>query len=371
MTDKTGQRLMSLDALRGFDMFWILYPTYPIFHALLVALGMKGCWLDLQMDHLPWIGFTFYDTIYPLFLFMAGVSWPYSYAGSRKRGLSTMRISLRIVKRVILLVALGACIFGSLQFNPKTFTLTSVLGRIGIAWAVAAFVYMSCGWRGRLVAMFAVLAVYGAVPFFVAAPGAPAGVLPYAEPAACLYAWMDGNLFPQPLVKAGASGVFCMIATALMGMFAGDLMRRDCPSACKLKTLLAWTAGSLALGLLVAFGLGRFSIPVIKLIWSPSYALVAGAYSFAMLALFHWIVDVRGWRGWTLPFRVIGMNAMFAYLGSRTIFPYNGQKEFLFGGVARLMPTPEWGEFAAQFGYMAVYWGLLYLMYRKQIFVKV
>ena len=101
-------RLMSIDALRGFDMFWIFYPTYPVFHALLVAMGLKGCWLDLQMDHLPWIGFTFYDTIYPLFLFLAGVSFPFSYASSRAKGRTTGSIVWKIVRRAIVLVLLGS-----------------------------------------------------------------------------------------------------------------------------------------------------------------------------------------------------------------------------------------------------------------------
>ena len=110
---------------------------------------------------------------------------------------------------------------------------------------------------------------------------------------------------------------------------------------------------------------------MIKTIWSSSYALVSGGYSFAMLALFYWIVDVRGWRRWCFPLRVIGMNAIFAYMASRSIFPWRAEMDVLFGGVMRLMPTPEWSRFAGELGYMIVYCLLLYFLYRKQIFFKI
>ena len=136
---ETSQRLMSLDALKGFDMFWILLPTYPVLHQLLVALGLDGCWLDSQMKHLPWNGFTFYDTIYPLFLFMSGVSFSFSCASARRRGVTNARVALGLLRRTVVLLLVGSTIHGSLQFNPRTFTLCSVIGRIGI----------SCGQIGK------------------------------------------------------------------------------------------------------------------------------------------------------------------------------------------------------------------------------
>jgi predicted acyltransferase len=97
--------------------------------------------------------------------------------------------------------------------------------------------------------------------------------------------------------------------------------------------------------------------------------LVSGAYSFLMLAVFYWIIDVRGKAAWSFPFRVIGMNAVFAYLASRTVFPWKMEMNFLFGGVMSFFP-PEWGAFVGELLYVAVYWLLLLLMYRKGIFLK-
>ena len=165
-----------------------------------------------------------------------------------------------------------------------------------------------------------------------------------------------------------------MVSTALMGMFAGELLRHETQGVGgvrKAAWLAAAGAACVAAGLVLAFCFGRWSVPLIKTIWSSSYALVSGGYSFAMLALFYWIVDVRGWRRWCFPLRVIGMNAIFAYMASRSIFPWRAEMDVLFGGVMRLMPTPEWGRFAGELGYMVVYWLLLYFLYRKQIFFKV
>ena len=372
MSVEKSVRLMSLDTLKGFDMFWILLPTYPIFHALLVAMGFGGCWLDRQMDHLPWNGFTFYDTIYPLFLFMSGVSFSYSAASSRRKGVSGARIVLGLARRAVVLLLLGSTIFGSLKFDPGTFTLFSVLGRIGISCGVAGCICVCLPRFGhRLAALAAILAVYAALPFFVHCPGAPAGVQPYASKAVCLYSWMDGNVFPRPLFREGFAGVFSMVATAISGVLAGDWLRRETLSGRRRAAGLAASAGvALAAGLVLAYGLGRYSVPINKPIWSSSYALVTAAYSLGMLALFYWIVDVKCWRRWTLPFRVVGMNVLFAYLASRTVFPFEWEKDFLFGGVMRLLPTPEWGEFVGQLGYFAVYWLVLYALYRRNWFFK-
>ena len=366
-------RLASLDALRGFDMFWILMPTYPVFHSLLVALGLGGCWLDLQMEHPEWIGFTFYDTIYPLFLFMAGVSFPYSFAKSRALGLGYGRIMLKILKRAVVLWLLGTTIFGSLQFEFDRHILSSVLGRIGIAWGMAAIVYVWLGKRARLFVCAAILVIYGAIPFWVPCPEAVGEGSPYSAADLCIYAWLDRHFFPKPQILEGATGLLCMVSTALMGMFAGDWLKApDMTVSRKRKFvgLIAAGVGCGVVGLVIAGGLGRWSVPVIKTVWTSSFALVSSAYSLLMLALFYWLIDIRGWRSWSFPFRVIGVNSVAAYLLSRTIFPWPGQMRFLFGGVMRLCPTPEWGEFVGESLFVAVYWLLLYLMYRKGIFLR-
>ena len=356
-------------------MFWILYPSYPVVRTLLEAMGLSGCWLHRQLDHLPWNGFTFYDTIYPLFLFMAGVSFPFSFDNARAKGMGYGRISWKIVRRAIVLLLLGSTIFGSLQLDFPNLKLCSVLGRIGLSCGVASFIWMLVrGPWARLAVCAAILLTYWLLPFFTGCPGVPDGTLPYAAKDACVYVWLDKNFFPRPLFGAGFTGVFPMIATALFGMFAGDWLKRPETSLTggnKTLGLLAASVACLCLGVLIATAFGDWSCPVNKPIWSSSYVLVSAGYSFMMLALFYWIIDVRGKVAWSFPFRVIGMNAVFAYLASRTIiFPWHRTLEFLFGGVMAHCPTPEWGAFVGEALYIAAYWSLMYLMYRKNIFIK-
>lgn len=159
---KTGAvRLASLDALRGFDMFWILYPTYPIVRTFLKAAGLTDCWLYGQLCHYPWNGFTFYDTIYPLFLFMAGVSFPFSFDSSRAKGMGYGRISWKIIRRAIILILLGSTIFGSLRLDFEKLTLCSVLGRIGLSCGAASFIWMFVrGNRARSAVCASILLIY-------------------------------------------------------------------------------------------------------------------------------------------------------------------------------------------------------------------
>lgn len=366
------QRLASLDALRGFDMVWILYPTYPIFHALLVAMGMKGCWLDVQMTHPDWVGFTFYDTIFPLFLFIAGVSWPFSHAAQKARGVSVVGMSLKIVRRALTLLVLGWIVGGILQFDLGKVYTWNALGVIGVAWAVAAFVYLAAPLRVRVVVWIAWLIGYWALLRFVPAPGSPEGVNPILSRATCLCGWVDANFLTFRHCPECGFATLGSVATAMLGMFVGDFLRLEAKGLTK-GGKAAWMAvGALVLlgaGLAVAFCFGTYSMPVIKSAWTSSFVLVAGAYSLAMLALFYWLIDVRGYVRWSFPLKVIGMNAVFAYCASRTVFPWKVEMNFLFGGVMSLFPA-DWGAFVGQLGYVVVYWLLLFLMYRKNLFLR-
>ena len=363
-------RLMSLDALRGFDMLWILYPTYPLLHTLLVALGLKGCGLDLQMTHPAWIGFTFYDTIFPLFLFIAGVSWPFSLAAQRARGVPTWKTCLKIVKRAVVLLVLGWIVGGILQFRLDCVYTWNALGVIGVSWAFAAFICLMCGLRGRVIAFGAILLGWWALLRFVAAPGSPEGVNPILSAETCLCGWVDSNFLTFRRQPEAGFAVIGATATALLGTFAGDFLRSArFGAAQKAKGLALAAAAALLLGLAVAFGFGPYSMPVIKTAWTSSFVLVAGAYSLGMLALFYWIIDVKGFTRWSFPLKVVGMNAVFAYCASRTVFPWKVEMNFLFGGLMSLFPA-GWDAFVGETCYVVVYWLLLLMMYRKGIFLK-
>ena len=376
-------RLESLDILRGFDMFFIFLPDPApcILVTLLVALGLGGTPLAAQFDHCAWNGLRFYDLIFPLFLFISGVTWPFSLAGQRARGASTAAISWKIVRRAVLLFLLGAMVqtkidgvqeYGILAFEWDHFRVWSVIGRIGLAWGVAAFLSLFFGRKARIGIAAAILIVMWFVIRFAVAPGAPAGIDPMVEPQ-----WMWANWFGKTYLTTrhvggeGAVSTVTMVATAMLGVFAGEILRGlKATPVHKTLQLLAYGAGLVATGLLVAHAFGSWSMPVNKPIWSSSFALVAGGISAALLALFYWIVDVKGWRRWGFFFKVIGMNAITIYVLVRTVLPYEFEKAYFFGGVSKFL-SPEVAELVSQVGLIALGWLLLHFLYRRGIFLKV
>jgi len=376
------KRLESLDILRGFDMFFIFLPDPApcIVLAFLAMLGLGQTSFAAQFDHVAGAGLHFYDCIFPLFLFISGVTWPFSLASQRKKGVSRAAISLKILKRMLLLFALGAMtwtvIDGTLERNVLSFDwahfrVWSVIGRIGIAWGVAAFLSLWFGRKTRFVLCGLLLVAMWMVLRFATAPGAPAGIDPLANPQYMLSRWIDVNYLTTAHRGEGGFFTITMVATAMFGNFAGEILHDAAATAGrKLARLSVFAAVLLALGLLVAFGCGPLSVPIHKGWWSASFALVAGGISVALLALFFWIVDMKGWKRWGFFFKVIGMNAITLYVLVRTVLNYGFLKAYFFGGIAPLLP-PAVAEFVSQAGLIALIWLLLYFLYRKNIFLRV
>ena len=374
-----GKRLESIDALRGFDMLFIMGFSAVVVQ-LCVAMGWGGdCWLARQMRHPPWMGLTQHDTIFPLFIFIAGLSFPFSMAKQLERGRTKAQIAWRSLRRLVALVLLGMVF--ERYFKGEPFRFGSVLGRIGITWACASWLYIAFGARVRIVVAAAVLLGYWALSLFVPAPGFTAADV--FTPQGNIACWVDRTLLlplgrigpgtPElPFENQGLLGTLSAVVTAMLGMFTGEFVRRTQGSMSgerQTALLFAGAAGLTALGCFVAFGCGRWSFPISKPLWSPSFMLIVGGYSVAMFALFHWLIDVKGWWRRTLFFRVIGMNAITIYL-AQPLFSLPKTSELLFGRLAGLFPPP-WTGLVASIAYVATCWGLLYFLHRRQIYLKV
>src|SRR3954453_8989360 len=172
------QRLYSLDALRGFDMFWIM-GAEEIFHALAKATG-SPVWgaVSNQLTHPDWNGFHLYDLIFPLFLFLAGVATPFSVGRELEKGKSKRELLLRVIKRGLILVLLGIVVNNGLQIKPIHDTrFASVLGRIGIAYMLANIIYLYSRRRTQIIWFASLLVGYWLLLKFNAAPGFAAGDL--------------------------------------------------------------------------------------------------------------------------------------------------------------------------------------------------
>ena len=369
-----GGRLQSLDALRGFDMLMIMgFGTVAV-----CALKACGCGADSalvqQFSHVDWHGLRFEDTIFALFLFIAGVSFPFSFAKRCASGSGRGRMVVTILRRAFLLFLLGLVYNGLCDLNFKNLVWGSVLGRIGVAWALAALVYVFCGLKARVAVATGILLGYWTLTFAVQAPDFPdASVLTPQGNFAC---YVDRLLMPGKLTVAGLYtnqgllGTVSAVVTAMLGMFAGDLLRVPTLGGTRKAGLLALGAVALtALGLVVAFGCGAWSFPINKKLWSPSFVLVVGGYSAAMLALFYWLVDVRGWTRWTFFFRVIGLNSITIYLAKRFI-PFGQIAKGFLGGLAGLLPK-AWGDLLLATGALALAWLFLWFLHRHKTYLKV
>ena len=229
------QRLYSLDALRGFDMFWIM-GAEEVFHGLATATGLPF-WeaLSTQFTHPSWDGFHIYDLIFPLFLFLAGVSTPYSVGRELEKGKSRQQLLLRVVKRGLVLVLLGIIYNNGLQLRPiSDIRFSSVLGRIGIAYMLANIIYFYAK-EWAQVAWFAGLLIgYWLILKFTSAPGFAPGDLTREGNFA---SYVDRSILPGKLSlgihdTVGFFNNIPAISTALAGIIVGRFFKKSFINSC-------------------------------------------------------------------------------------------------------------------------------------------
>lgn len=354
------QRLLSIDALRGFDMLFIMgFAELIIALCGLLPYEWTGA-LASQMTHPEWNGFSHHDTIFPLFLFLAGASFPFSLSSQRRKGLANKAIYKKIAMRALTLFCLGLIYNGFMRFDFEGFRIPSVLGRIGIAWAVAAVIYMHTSAKWRAVSCVGILAGYSlllcAMPLTV-----DGNIVGYVDSII-----MPGHLYLENFDPEGLLSTIPAVVTALLGMFAGDIVRSErFNGVLKTRQLLGMGVGLLALGFVIDSDL----MPTNKSLWTAPFVCFAGAYSFIMLSIFYYVIDVKGFQRWTFFFKVIGVNSILIYM-TQAVVSVGYTNNFLFGGFYSLF-----GEGTAQalyfVGHIALCWGLLYFCYKKNIFLKV
>ena len=363
-------RLASLDAVRGFDMLFIMGGE-----GLVVALAALFGFPDFgkSFDHVPWDGLQFMDTIFPTFLFLAGVTFPFSAAKSRERGATDRQIALKALRRCALLVLLGLVHDGPLlHFDFAHMRVWSVLGRIGIAWFAAALLYLRFGTKARAWISAAILAVIVVFTRLVVAPDAPPGASPFS-PEGNFGCWLDrtltaGHTFKPLFDPEGFAGMLPAVVTAMLGMFAGEIVRRGGVSPKRRCIELAALGASL-----LALGLAVVPLsPLNKALWSPSFVLVVGSYSTFLFLAFYAVVDVLGFAKWSFPLKVIGMNSIAIYMAQVVIGGWKAN-DFLFSWAWRYLPEScgDLKRVLINLGYTIVCWLFLYFLYRKNIFLKV
>jgi len=364
---EAARRMVSVDALRGFDMFWLVGGTgLALAIVKLFGPGVQAVLLP-QFDHCKWAGCTFYDLIYPLFIFVVGMSVVFSIE-KYKGGEKNRRVYKRIARRFVLLFVLGVLFYGGFNRPWPDIRLLGVLQRIAICYLVAALLYYHFSIETLAGVAAGVLIGYWALFTFVPVPST--GLCSFTVDSNW-HRFMDELLLPGRKYDGtwdnnGLLATLPAVATCLLGVFAALLIKSDrIPDKRKLAVCIS---GGL---LMVALGwLWGFQFPVIKRIWSPSYVLVAGGYSYVLLGLFYLVVDVWQYRKWVGPFVWIGANPLTIYL-AREFVDFNAFAERFVGGSIANAVGPDVAYLLQMIVSLALSLLVVWFLYRKKIFLRV
>jgi predicted acyltransferase len=415
---------MSVDALRGFDMFWIIGADSLVYALHRLSPSKPTNFLADQLDHVDWQGFHFYDLIFPLFVFLVGVSIVFSLSKTIERAGKADAIK-RVIRRGILLYIVGVIYSGGFTRPWPDMRLLGVLNRIALAYFFAGLLF--CFFKPRaLVGICAGLLIgYWALMTFVpirdiqltrpniarlaqeagdtetadyfssrrspnpsTVKNSPAwaatqklfyGTTNYVrgkyEPGYNLsdhldFQYLPGKKWDWFYDPEGYLSTLPAIATCLLGVFAGFLLKNQLVTGPKKVLYLV----SIGIAAAVLGWLWNFQFPVAKKIWTSSFVLVAGGYSAILLGVFFWIVDVLQLRAWCQPFVWMGMNSITIYLTKNALggtFSLLAQR-FVGGDVKTFFDNriSGLGEMLISIvGLVLAFW-LVHFLYKRKIFLR-
>lgn len=311
------RRIGAVDALRGFSMICILGAD-AMAGSLWEMAGERpgfisaiGRFLGNQFSHVQWDGFVFYDFIFPLFVFVTGVSIVFSLSRLAERE-GKARAHMRVLRRFLLLYALGVIYYGGLTEPWPDIRLLGVLQRIAICYLVASILFLNLPWRSLVAVCIAILMGYWALMALVPVPGVGAGSF---LPDANLAQWFDAQYLPGSMWDGtsdpeGLLSTLPAIATCLLGVFAGMLLMN---TRVEVQEKSLWLMGA-GCALVVAGHLWGLQFPIIKYIWTSSFVLLTGGYALLLLGVMHQVIDVWGWRSWSTILVWVGANAITLYM---------------------------------------------------------
>ncbi|MDB6125299.1 MAG: hypothetical protein JWQ71_4292 [Pedosphaera sp.] len=406
-----SQRLMSVDALRGFDMFWIIGAGYIVYALHQMSKNPVTDFLADQLEHVPWEGVRFYDLIFPLFVFIMGVSAVFSLTKTIEQEGRSMAVK-RVIRRGVLLFIIGLIYSGGARNLWPEIRLMGVLNRIALCYLFGGLIFCFFKTRGMVVISVALLLGYWAIMGLV--PIRDIRLAKYKteenhvlqkndieqlyqetgtkDANAIFYSttnWVTGkydkgynvaNHFDFQHLRGakydtywdpeGILSTIPAIATCLLGIFAALLLRS--PNYCdkwKVIYLLSFGAGGVILGFL--WGL---EFPVVKKIWSSSYVLVAGGFSAIALGVFYQIVDVWKYQKWCQPFVWMGMNSITIYLTSSFIGGFREPARRLAGGDVKAFFDAHIakgaGDMVISIASLLLAFWFVHFLYRRKIFLR-
>ena len=360
LVNVTSSRLVSLDAFRGLTI------------AAMVLVNNPGTWTAVYapLRHAAWHGLTPTDVIFPFFLFIVGVAIPPSLGGR-----PPLAALARVLRRAVVIFALGLVLNGFPGFDWSTIRIPGVLQRIAVCYLMAAILFLATGWRVQAVTAAVLLLGYWGALTLIPVPGFGAGDL---GPEGNLAAWVDRRVLGPHIWRAGRvydpEGILSTVpavATVLFGVLAGHWVQSPRTPRTKVTGLLLVGALGVALGA----EWGNW-FPLNKALWTSSYAVLTGGLALLVFAVCYGAVEIGGWRRWATPFAVFGVNALALYFFSSlaavwlTLIRVEGNghlQKVVFERAFAPWFSPVNASLAYALGYVLVWWALLWLLYRAGV----
>jgi len=369
-----SKRLLSLDVYRGVVMLLLATQGLGIARATANSEGAFAKWLHFQFSHPLWIsqfnivGVAIWDMIQPAFMFIVGVSMPFSYGKRAKLGESFLKRMRHAWVRALMLTLLGIFLASMSQIQTK-WLFTNVLAQIGLGYGFLFFL-VGKSWRTQFTVGIGILLSYWGLMLIF--PLGNASIAEHFENGKTFPQQVDLwfiNLFPQSKPFTGLSyatlNFVPAMVTMLMGLMCGQVLKdQSLSEGTKLRKLLIAAAACFAAGIIWSF----LGCPVIKKLWTPSWTLYSGGYVIAALALSYWIIDVKKWKGWVFPFVVVGLNPLMMYLLGQIC------RSFTIKSLKTHLPD-IW--FAGNYGQIVqatlvalIFWLILWGMYKNRVFLR-
>ena len=372
---RPAPRLQSLDVFRGLTI------------AAMLLVNNPGSWSHVYppLEHAAWHGWTPTDLVFPFFLFIVGITTTFSLGWLLETGTRPRRLVRKVLVRAVIIFGLGLLLQGFPDYELGTIRVLGVLQRIALSYLVAALIVLWTDVRGQATALGALLLGYWALLTLVPVPGVGRGVL---EPDLNLANWLDlrlighNHLLHETMTwdPEGILSTLGAIATVLCGALAGHWIRSTHAAATKVARMVMAGGVGVALG-----SIWGWVLPINKNLWTGSYVLLSSGMACLVLAAVYWAVDVRRSRWWTGPFLVFGTNAICAYWLSSLMgivldwivitSPVDGEalvlKTYLYETLFANWLSPENASLAYAITFVLIWLGLLGLLYRRRIFIRI